>query len=168
MASTAPATNSNAEANGNGNGNGNGSGSGSGEAWNNTPDYGSSASAHCRLPVGGALHATFGAPRAGGLRWNGVLIAAASGTPVRAVKAGRVVYADYLRGYGFLIILDHGHGLMSLYGQNQSLLKTAGDSVNANDSIALVGSSGGNASPALYFEVRVKGRPTNPGAWCQY
>ena len=137
------------------------------ESFNSTPDYSSAANGRCKLPVAGTLHATFGSPRAGGLRWNGVLIAALSGTPVRAVKAGRVVYADYLRGYGFLIILDHGHGLMSLYGQNQSLLKAVGDSVAANDRIALVGSSGGNSSPALYFEVRVQGRPTNPGGWCQ-
>lgn len=139
------------------------------EHWSSEPDYvGTPSNGRCALPVSGGIRSQFGAARAGGLRWNGVLIAAASGTPVRAVKAGRVVYADYLRGYGFLIIIDHGHGLMSLYGQNQSLLKTVGDNVNANESVALVGSSGGNSSPGLYFEIRVRGRPSNPVAWCGY
>jgi septal ring factor EnvC (AmiA/AmiB activator) len=133
--------------------------------WSSAPDY-SNGGGHCAMPVNGAIQSSFGSPRAGGLRWNGVLIGSATGTPVHAVKAGRVVYADYLRGYGFLIILDHGHGLMSLYGQNQTLLKSVGDSVNAGDSIAQVGASGGNSSPGLYFEIRVKGRPSNPSGWC--
>lgn len=139
------------------------------ERYSSEPDYAASSySGRCPLPVAGGIQSSFGSPRAGGLRWNGVLIAAPSGTAVRAIKAGRVVYADYLRGYGFLIILDHGHGLMSLYGQNQSLLKGVGDTVAANESVALVGASGGNSSAGLYFEIRVRGRPSNPTAWCGY
>lgn len=122
----------------------------------------------CALPVAGGLRSTFGAARAGGLRWNGVVVAAPPGTPVRAIRPGRVAFADYLRGYGFLIIVDHGRGLMSLYGQNQSLQKKAGDAVAGNEVLATVGESGGNEIDGLYFEVRVRGRPTDPAGWCAY
>jgi septal ring factor EnvC (AmiA/AmiB activator) len=122
----------------------------------------------CTLPVGGNIRARFGSARAGGLRWNGIVVSASAGTPVHAVRAGRVAFADYLRGYGFLVIVDHGRGLMSLYGQNQSLQKRAGDSVNSGEVIASVGDSGGNSSDGLYFEIRVQGKPVDPANWCAY
>lgn len=122
----------------------------------------------CPLPAAGGLRARFGDARAGGLRWNGILIGAPAGTPVRAIRPGRVAYADYLRGYGLLLIVDHGRGLMSLYGHNQSLQKKAGDSVAGNEAIATVGDSGGNDRDGLYFEIRVRGRPSDPASWCAY
>lgn len=122
----------------------------------------------CALPVSGGVRSSFGASRAGGLRWNGIVIAADAGTPVRAIRPGRVAFADYLRGYGFLIIVDHGRGLMSLYGQNQSLQKKAGDDVGGNEVIATVGDSGGNEANGLYFEIRMRGRPSDPAGWCAF
>lgn len=122
----------------------------------------------CPLPVAGGVRAKFGSARAGGLHWNGIVIAAPAGTPVRAIRPGRVAFADYLRGYGFLMIVDHGRGLMSLYGQNQSLAKKAGDDVAGNEVIATVGDSGGSDADGLYFEIRVRGRPTDPAEWCAY
>lgn len=121
----------------------------------------------CPLPVAGSLRSRFGSARAGGLRWTGIVIAAPAGTPVRAIRPGRVAFADYLRGYGFLIIVDHGRGLMSLYGQNQSLQKKAGQEVAGNEVIATVGDSGGNEA-GLYFEIRMRGRPGDPTGWCAY
>ena len=119
---------------------------------------------HAGLPVSGELRQHFGAPRMSG-QWDGVVIASAEGQPVRAVRAGRVAFADWLRGYGLLAIVDHGNGLMSLYGFNQSIHKTVGDWVNAGDVVASVGSSGGQSEPALYFGLRDKGRPIDPMAW---
>jgi septal ring factor EnvC (AmiA/AmiB activator) len=83
------------------------------------------------------------------------------------VHGGRVVFADWLRGAGMLVILDHGGGYLSLYGHNQSLLKTAGDIVKAGDTIATVGTSGGQEIPALYFAIRQQGRPSDPAQWCR-
>lgn len=138
-------------------------------SWGTEPDFDAKPyTGRCALPVQGGIRHAFGSERAGGLRWNGIMVAAPAGTPVKAVKAGKVVYADYLRGYGLLVIIDHGKGLMSLYGHNQSLLKKVGDQVSANESVALVGSSGGNDASALYFETRLRGRPSNPAAWCSY
>lgn len=122
----------------------------------------------CPLPVAGGVSSTFGSARAGGLRWNGIVVAAPAGTAVRAIRPGRVAFADYLRGYGFLIIVDHGRGLMSLYGQNQSLQKKAGEEVGGNEVIATVGDSGGNDIDGLYFEIRVRGKPSDPASWCAY
>jgi septal ring factor EnvC (AmiA/AmiB activator) len=122
----------------------------------------------CPMPVAGGLRARFGAARSGGLRWNGVVIAADAGAPVRVIRPGRVAYADYLRGYGLLLIVDHGRGLMSLYGHNQRLQKQAGDEVAGNEVIATVGDSGGNETNGLYFEIRVRGRPSDPASWCAY
>jgi murein hydrolase activator len=122
----------------------------------------------CPLPVSGGVRAAFGSARAGGLRWNGIVIAAPAGTSVRAIRPGRVAFADYLRGYGFLVIVDHGRGLMSLYGQNQSLQKKAGDTVSGNEAIATVGASGGNDMDGLYFEIRMRGKPVDPASWCAY
>jgi septal ring factor EnvC (AmiA/AmiB activator) len=95
----------------------------------------------------------------------GLLIAAKAGSPVRAVSHGRVAFADWLRGYGLMIIIDHGDGYLSLYGSNETLLKDVGDWVDAGDTIATSGASGGQASPGLYFELRAKGQPTDPRAW---
>lgn len=120
-------------------------------------------------PVDGRLVARFGSARGGDSRakWDGVLIGAAEGSTVRAVHGGRVVFADWLRGAGLLVILDHGNGYLSLYGHNQRLLKSAGDIVRAGDSIATVGTSGGQDTPALYFAIRQQGRPTDPAQWCR-
>ncbi len=120
-------------------------------------------------PVDGHLVARYGTARGGDARtkWDGVLIGAASGSQVRAVHGGRVVFADWLRGAGLLVILDHGNGYLSLYGHNQSLLKDAGDLVRAGDPIATVGTSGGQETPALYFAIRQQGRPSDPALWCR-
>ena len=135
------------------------------------PSYGGPfAQARGKLPwpVDGRLLARFGTPRDDGrLKWDGVLIGAAAGARVRAVHDGRVVFADWLRGAGLLVIIDHGGGYLSLYGHNQSLLKSAGDLVKAGEAIANVGSSGGRDSPALYFAIRQKGQPSDPLAWCR-
>ena len=96
-----------------------------------------------------------------------MLIGASEGSAVRAVHGGRVVFADWLRGAGLLVILDHGNGYLSLYGHNQRLLKNAGDIVKAGESIATVGTSGGQDTPALYFAIRQQGRPTDPAQWCR-
>jgi septal ring factor EnvC (AmiA/AmiB activator) len=117
-------------------------------------------------PVTGRLAGEFGQPREGGtVRWTGVLIEASQGTPVRAIYRGRVAFADWLPGLGLLLVLDHGDGYMSLYGHNQSLLKEPGDWASPGEAIAQVGDTGGQARPALYFEIRAKGEPVNPHDW---
>ena len=119
-------------------------------------------------PTRGDVQKLFGKSRnAGKLRWNGVLIGDSAGNTVYAVAPGRVAYADWLRGYGLLMIIDHGDGYMSLYGHNQGLLKEVGDWVEANEPIAEVGSSGGRDQAGLYFEIRHDGKPTNPASWCR-
>ena len=121
-------------------------------------------------PVDGRLLARFGESRGDDERtkWDGVMISAAAGSQVRAVHGGRVVFADWLRGAGLLVILDHGNGYLSLYGHNQSLLKEAGDVVKAGEAIATVGNSGGGQdTPALYFAIRQQGRPSDPAQWCR-
>ena len=120
-------------------------------------------------PVDGRLVARYGTPRGGDARtkWDGVLIGASAGSQVHAVHGGRVVFADWLRGAGLLVILDHGNGYLSLYGHNQSLLKDAGDVVKAGEAIATVGNSGGQDTPALYFAIRQQGRPIDPAQWCR-
>lgn len=121
-----------------------------------------------RWPAPGPLQAAFGAPRGQGkLRWEGVLIRAPEGQEVRAVSRGRVAFADWLRGYGLLIIVDHGDGYMSLYGHNQSLFKETGDWVETEEVIATVGASGGQEREALYFEIRHNGAPQDPARWCR-
>lgn len=118
-------------------------------------------------PVAGRVEPLFGKPRgAGGITWKGVRIDANEGREVHAVSHGRVAFADWLRGYGMLIIIDHGDGYMSLYGHNQTLYKETGDWVEAGERIAAVGRSGGQEHAALYFEIRHNGRPTNPERWC--
>ena len=103
----------------------------------------------------------------GRMRWQGVSIAAKAGTSVQAIHHGRVVYADWFRGSGLLLIIDHGDGYMSLYAHNQTLLKEVGEWVTAGTPISTVGSSGGQNSAALYFEIRRSGKPTNPANWCR-
>jgi len=117
-------------------------------------------------PVPGRLGGDYGQPRAGGpVKWNGVLLEAERGTPVRAVYRGRVAFAGWLPGLGLLVIVDHGGGYMSLYGHNETLLKEPGDPVEAGEAVAQVGDSGGQARPGLYFEIRQNGAPVNPHQW---
>ncbi len=120
-------------------------------------------------PVNGRLLARFGETRGDDSRakWDGVMISASQGSQVRAVHGGRVVFADWLRGAGLLVILDHGNGYLSLYGHNQSLLKSAGDVVKAGEAISTVGNSGGQDSSGLYFAIRQQGRPSDPAQWCR-
>lgn len=119
-----------------------------------------------RLPARGELAGRFGAPRdEGGVTWKGVFIKADVGQVVRAVADGRVTYADWLRGYGNLMIIDHGDGYMSLYGHNESLLKNVGENVTSGESIASVGSTGGALESGVYFELRHEGKPFDPMRW---
>lgn len=117
-------------------------------------------------PIVGPLLKRFGASRMGG-RWDGMLIKAEEGAPVNAAADGQVIFADWLRGYGLLLILDHGDGYMSLYAFNQSLYKAVGEHVAAGEMIATVGRSGGRAQPSLYFGVRYAGQPVDPLNWLQ-
>lgn len=137
-------------------------------AWSQEPDYAAPYRGNCALPASGGIRASFGSPRGGGLRWNGIVIAAMAGAPVKVIKPGKVLYADFLRGYGKLVIVDHGGGLMSLYGYNQSLKVRVGDSVSAGEAIASVGAADGDAESGLYFEIRMRGRPSQPGSWCSF
>jgi septal ring factor EnvC (AmiA/AmiB activator) len=117
-------------------------------------------------PVQGPLAARFGSRRdVGELTWRGILIRAPLGAEVRAVSHGRVAFADWLRGFGLLVIVDHGNGYMTLYGHNQSLYKEAGEWVETGEVLATVGDSAGPGGAALYFEVRQNGRPVNPVQW---
>jgi septal ring factor EnvC (AmiA/AmiB activator) len=119
-----------------------------------------------RLPVRGELANRFGSPRAGGaLTWKGLFIVARPGEEVRAIAAGRVVFADWLRGFGNLLIIDHGSAYMSLYGNNETLLKSVGDAIRGGEPIARVGNSGGNIDSGLYFELRHQGMPLDPLKW---
>jgi len=121
-----------------------------------------------RWPARGAIAAHFGASRnLGRLKWQGVMIDAGLGDDVHAVYHGRVAFADWLRGYGLLVIIDHGNGYMSLYGHNQSIYKEVGDWVETGEVIASVGNSGGSNRPGLYFEIRHNGTPSNPVLWCK-
>ena len=117
-------------------------------------------------PTQGSMIHRFGSARiAGQMNWNGAYIAAPMGNSVVAVHHGRVVFADYFGSHGLLVIVDHGEGYMSLYAHNQSLLKKAGEPVNAGDAIAQVGNSGGQSTTGLYFEIRHYGKPIDPGLW---
>ncbi|MDX1804255.1 MAG: peptidoglycan DD-metalloendopeptidase family protein [Alcanivorax sp.] len=117
-------------------------------------------------PLSGRLATGYHSRREGALRWQGVILTARAGTPVRAVHAGRVVFSDWLRGYGLLTIIDHGGGYLSLYGYNQSLMRSVGEWVSTGDVVALAGNSGGNSTSGLYFEIRHRGRAVNPTHWC--
>ncbi len=117
-------------------------------------------------PLRGRLLKDFGQPRAHGrLKWDGVLVGADQGTQVRAVYHGRVAYADWLTGLGLLVILEHGDGYLTLYGHNESVFKSVGEWVAPGETIAEVGNSGGQAQPALYFEIRQGKQPQNPHRW---
>jgi len=116
-------------------------------------------------PVTGTLAQRFGATLAPGRTSDGIVIAAPRGTPVKAIGHGRVAFADWLKGFGMLLIIDHGDGVMSLYAHNESLGREVGDWVEAGDTVATVGNSGGTSEPGLYFEVRVQSRPQDPQGW---
>lgn len=119
-----------------------------------------------RLPVRGEIAGKFGSPRAeGGPTWKGVFIRAAEGEEVRAVAAGRVVYAEWMRGFGNLLIVDHGEEYLTIYGNNEAILRRTGDAVRPGDAVATVGRSGGNEDAGLYFELRHQGRPIDPLGW---
>lgn len=118
------------------------------------------------LPVRGELGGRFGSPRTdGGITWKGVFIAARPGEDVKAVAGGRVVYADWLRGFGNLLIIDHGDNYMTLYANAEALLKQVGESIRGGETVATVGNSGGNAESGLYFEMRHEGKPFDPLTW---
>ncbi|MDR0996101.1 MAG: peptidoglycan DD-metalloendopeptidase family protein [Zoogloeaceae bacterium] len=118
-----------------------------------------------RLPAQGSVRGKFGAPRDGGGTWKGLFIAAPEGAPVKAVAAGRVVYSDWMRGFGYLIIIDHGAGYMTIYGYNQRLTRQIGDAVEGGQTIGMTGVSGGQADPGVYFELRHQGKVQNPMNW---
>jgi septal ring factor EnvC (AmiA/AmiB activator) len=118
-------------------------------------------------PTKGKLAQKFGARRSGPVRWQGWLINVKAGAAVQSVHQGRVVFSNYLRGFGLMLIIDHGDGYMTLYGHNQELLKDTGDWVRTNETIARTGNTGGLSTPALYFEIRSQGQPTNPKMWLQ-
>ena len=116
-------------------------------------------------PLAGKLSVAFGALDDSGRPISGVVVSTRTGAEVRAISYGRVAYADWLKGYGLIVILDHGDGYMSLYGYNETLLKGVGDWVEAGETIATAGSSGGRKEPGLYFELRLKGKPLDPKGW---
>ena len=117
-------------------------------------------------PVRGKAGNRYGArTNVADMRWRGWLIPAPEGAEIKAIHHGRVVYADWLRGQGLLLIIDHGEGYLSLYGHNRSLQREVGDWVKPGDIIATVGASGGTTSPGLYFEIRHDGQPVNPSSW---
>ncbi|OGT72058.1 MAG: hypothetical protein A3I78_08900 [Gammaproteobacteria bacterium RIFCSPLOWO2_02_FULL_56_15] len=121
-----------------------------------------------KWPVQGPLTERFGDPKKGDkLRHEGVTISAESGAEVLAVSPGKVVFADWFRNLGLLLILDHGEGYMSLYGHNGRLLKKVGDWVSASELISIVGDTGGQTKAGLYFEIRRAGNPVDPGLWCR-
>lgn len=116
-------------------------------------------------PVRGPILHRYGEQLQGELRWKGMVIGASEGTDVRAIADGRVILADWLQGYGLVVVVEHGKGDMSLYGYNQSALVSVGTQVRAGQPIALVGSSGGQGRPSLYFEIRRQGQAVNPQPW---
>lgn len=121
-----------------------------------------------RAPVSGKLAARFGAKRGSGPSWKGMFIKAAEGAEVRAVASGRVVFAKWMRGFGNLILVDHGSEYLSIYGNNQALLKREGDAVKGGEPIASAGNTGGNEESGLYFEIRHKGAPIDPAGWVSF
>lgn len=132
-----------------------------------TPGAGSLArlKGQLRLPTRGAVSNRFGATRLEGSTWKGLFILAGNGSEVRSIAAGRVVFAEWMRGFGNLLIVDHGSGYLSIYANNDSLLKNVGDEARLGEVIATVGNSGGNPESGLYFELRHQGRPLDPMAW---
>ena len=118
-----------------------------------------------RLPTRGAVSNRFGAARQEGSTWKGLFIIAGTGSEVRSIAGGRVVFAEWMRGFGNLLIVDHGSSYLSIYANNDSLLKQVGDEVRSGEAIATVGNSGGNPESGLYFELRHQGKPVDPLAW---
>lgn len=118
-------------------------------------------------PVKGKLLQRFGSRKKGDLRWKGVLLGAPIGRQVQTIHNGTVIFSDWLKGYGLLTVIDHGNGYMSLYAYNQTLLKSVGDRVETGEPIALIGQSGGQDQPGLYFEIRHQGKAVNPRLWCR-
>lgn len=118
-----------------------------------------------RWPTEGRVKRLFGTSREGPLRWKGVMIEGEGGQPVRAIADGRILFADWLRGFGLVTVVDHGEGYMSLYGHNQTLLREVGAEVKMGEEIALMGQSGGRSDAALYFEIRYRGEAQNPTRW---
>lgn len=116
-------------------------------------------------PLRGQLVRRFGEHRGGEVTWKGILIGAGQGAPVKAIADGDVVFADRLDGFGNVLVVDHGSGYLSLYGNNATLLKHSGQSVNRGETLAQAGNSGGQPQPGLYFEIRWQGKPVNPVAW---
>lgn len=120
------------------------------------------------LPATGRIEARYGTPRQGtDLKWQGIFLAAPAGAEVKAVFPGRVAYADWLRGFGLLLILEHGDGYMSLYGHGQSLYKKVGEWVAAGEVVGSAGQTGGFPRPGVYFEIRHRGEPRNPLEWAR-
>ncbi len=132
-----------------------------------TPDF-ADLRGQIDLPVPGRVAAGFGDNRGGDLDWNGWLIRAEEGTEVKAVAHGRVVFSDWLRGYGLVLIIDHGQGYLTLYAHNESLYQEVGDWVRPGQAIATVGSTGGEREPGLYFELRSDGQPVDPAGWMDH
>jgi len=118
-----------------------------------------------RLPVRGAVSGRFGGAREGGGTWKGLFIRAGAGSEVKAIANGRVVFADWMRGFGNLLIVDHGDAYLSIYGNNDSLLKQVGQTIKGGETVATVGNSGGNPDSGLYFEIRHQGQPVDPMKW---
>lgn len=118
-----------------------------------------------RLPVRGSVAGRFGSPRDGGGTWRGLFIKAGSGSEVKSIASGRVVFAEWMRGFGNLLIVDHGDAYLSIYGNNDSLLKHVGQAVKGGETVATVGNSGGNPDSGLYFELRHQGQPIDPMKW---
>jgi septal ring factor EnvC (AmiA/AmiB activator) len=116
-------------------------------------------------PADGSVRKLFGKRRQGQVRWKGIMIDGREGSAVKAIAHGRVVYSDWLRGFGLVTIIEHGDGFMTVYGHNQALLRQAGESVAKGETVALLGQSGGQNSPNLYFEIRHKGKAVNPADW---
>lgn len=119
-------------------------------------------------PTKGRLLNGFGGKRnSAGLRWQGVNIAAREGADVQAIHRGRVVFSDWFKGLGMLVIVDHGDGYLSLYAHNQAIFPAPGDWIQRGETIATVGNSGGQKTASLYFEIRHNGKPQNPKKWCK-
>ncbi len=118
-------------------------------------------------PVKGRITHRFGSKKQGYLKWKGVLMKAPIGRQVQTIHNGTILFSDWLKGYGLVTVVDHGNGYMSLYAHNQTLLKSVGDRVETGEPIALVGQSGGQEQPGLYFEIRYRGNAVNPKLWCK-
>jgi len=118
-------------------------------------------------PTSGRLTELFGTAKTGSLTWDGVMISTKVGEPIRAIHSGRVVYADWLRGLGLLVILDHGDNYLSLYGHNETINKSIGDWVDSQEVIGAASKSRSGSQAEVYFGIRYKGRPSNPKKWCQ-